>query len=452
MQRPRIGLRKVPWLILLFGLSMSVQVISAFVFQTPVSPRAVMVSVHNRNKTPKGKNEPRQYFPCVTPQPISSSITTNTRVYSKSEDTIGIDDFSTNNATTKEDIITLSLHLISCVIFASVLTMYEGYDCSYLKPESATIRNYPSSTSSKNMMGFNYGGSGIVELMTKSTRGMGRGIQDRQEGWYEDTYYTSRDYAKRSDIQSSSNSDPARNLKSYNEVMLEHRTKRIPSWKNNLNIANNDDTTKNYVMTRSEFDQAIEVIIQSLETIQILKSNAHNYEWEDMLTTLRGPTLTSNLQTACSTLQRARAFLSLEAREEIGFDWGSCAWRHCGAQADAQEALAQLYNSVGLFEPYECLFALDIVERSLRDVLMVIPADLKPITETGTSAIIDRVGEYQVYKVYPPEINSDGELWVGEGDDEYDAIDKDYLDALSALSAELGSFDDDNEDAGDDGS
>lgn len=430
----------MPWLIILFGLAMSEQVISAFVFQTPVHPRAT-VSTH--------KNEPRRNFPRVTPQSIFSPITTSTRVYSKSKDTMGIDDFSAKNATTKDDIITLSLHLISCVIFASVLTMYEGYDCSYLKPESATIRNYPSSTSSKNMLGINYGGSGIVELMTKSTRGMGRGIQDRQEGWYEDTYYTSRDYAKRNDIQSSSNIDPARNLKSYNEVMLEHRTKRIPSWKNNLNISNNDDSTKNYVMTRSEFDQAIEAIIQSLETIEILKSNAQNYEWEDMLTTLRGPTLTSNLQTACSTLQRARTFLSLEAREEIGFDWGSCAWRHCGAQADAQEALAQLYNSVGLFEPYECLFALDIVERSLRDVLMVIPADLKPVTETGTSAIIGRVGEYQVYKVYPPEIDSQGELWVGE-DDEYDAIDKDYLDALSALSAELGSFDDDNEDAGDD--
>lgn len=49
----------------------------------------------------------------------------------------------------------------------------------------------------------------------------------------------------------------------------------------------------------------------------------------------------------------------------------SCAWRHCGAQADAQESLAELYNLLGVLEPFECLFCLDIVERSLHDILAV---------------------------------------------------------------------------------
>ncbi len=40
----------------------------------------------------------------------------------------------------------------------------------------------------------------------------------------------------------------------------------------------------------------------------------------------------------------------------IGFDWGSCAWRHCGAKADAQEAIAELYSYVGMLEPFECRF------------------------------------------------------------------------------------------------
>jgi len=40
----------------------------------------------------------------------------------------------------------------------------------------------------------------------------------------------------------------------------------------------------------------------------------------------------------------------------IGFDWGSCAWRHCGARADAQEAVAELYSNVGMLEPFECRF------------------------------------------------------------------------------------------------
>lgn len=49
----------------------------------------------------------------------------------------------------------------------------------------------------------------------------------------------------------------------------------------------------------------------------------------------------------------------------------SCAWRHCGALADAQEALDELDSLVGVFEPFECLFCLDVVERSFRDILAV---------------------------------------------------------------------------------
>jgi hypothetical protein len=49
----------------------------------------------------------------------------------------------------------------------------------------------------------------------------------------------------------------------------------------------------------------------------------------------------------------------------------SCAWRHCGALADAQEALDQLDHAIGMLEPFECLYCLDVVERSLRDILAV---------------------------------------------------------------------------------
>jgi hypothetical protein len=49
----------------------------------------------------------------------------------------------------------------------------------------------------------------------------------------------------------------------------------------------------------------------------------------------------------------------------------SCAWRHCGALADAQEALGELDSLIGVLEPFECLFGLDIVERSFRDILAV---------------------------------------------------------------------------------
>ena len=59
----------------------------------------------------------------------------------------------------------------------------------------------------------------------------------------------------------------------------------------------------------------------------------------------------------------------------VGFDWGSCAWRHCGALADAEEAIDEVEYLMGVLEPYEAIFCLDIVERSLRDILVAVPWD-----------------------------------------------------------------------------
>ena len=75
-----------------------------------------------------------------------------------------------------------------------------------------------------------------------------------------------------------------------------------------------------------------------------------------------------------------------------------------------------MYNSIGLFEPFECLFTIDIVERSLRDIITVVPNDLKP----DSTSIIERIGEYVPY-----------EPRNGGVDGEDETIDQDYLDALA---------------------
>jgi hypothetical protein len=49
------------------------------------------------------------------------------------------------------------------------------------------------------------------------------------------------------------------------------------------------------------------------------------------------------------------------------------AWRHCGALADAQEAVDELDYLLGVLQPYEALFCLDVVERSVRDMLTTVP-------------------------------------------------------------------------------
>ena len=64
---------------------------------------------------------------------------------------------------------------------------------------------------------------------------------------------------------------------------------------------------------------------------------------------------TSTSSSSSNTVDSSSSYMK-EIPEIIGFDWGSCAWRHCGAKADAQEAIAELYNSVGMLEPYECRF------------------------------------------------------------------------------------------------
>jgi hypothetical protein len=163
-------------------------------------------------------------------------------------------------------------------------------------------------------------------------------------------------------------------ISSYNTVLQHHRDYRVKMW--HSNIAEKDGS------------QAVSSLIAALDAIQVLKTMAQDYQWEEMQDLIRKPVLTTNLEEACSVLRKSAT--TSEARDEIGFDWGryvemlswchveacyssyiSCSWRHCGAQADAQEALAELYNLIGVLEPFECQFCLDIVERSIRAILAV---------------------------------------------------------------------------------
>jgi len=311
-----------------------------------------------------------------------------------------------------KDVATLAAHFTFCTTVALAVTLYEGYDCSYLKPQSSTIRNYPAylQTSALNIPAeisvdaYDHNNPSMIQLMNRATRGMGRGAIDRSDGWYQDTYLTSRDSTM---VQQDTYTE--RNVPSYNEIMLQHRTKTVPLWKERETI------------TSQNVADAVESIVRALEIVQQLKIDSVDYEWDQMLLTLRDPALTTDLQYGCSTLQRATDYLSMDVRREVGFDWGSCAWRHCGAQADAQESLAELYNSIGLFEPFECQFVLDIVERSLRDMLAVMPPKFMP---PGWSV---RVGEYVPYEA--TNVNGGGDV----DEDGLDSSEREFLNALAAV-------------------
>lgn len=154
------------------------------------------------------------------------------------------------------------------------------------------------------------------------------------------------------------------NLPSYNEVMLTHRMDRIPLW-------NTKEKDTVVATTRKDVVNSVRAVQLALLRIRDCEELAQNYEWDQLLTSLNDKILRNDLQKACYILKGADEFLSREARDEIGFDWGSCAWRHCGALSDAQEAIDALEHQVGMLEPFECIYCLDVVERSLRDMLAV---------------------------------------------------------------------------------
>jgi len=142
---------------------------------------------------------------------------------------------------------------------------------------------------------------------------------------------------------------------SYNEIMLQHRQQRVPRWKYSD-------------MPRS---QAAHLLLDCLARVQTLQDEAGDYQWTTVSKALRSPPL-SQLEPAASAL---RTLVDTKEEQVVGFDWGSCAWRHCGALADAQEALDELEHLMGVLEPYEAVFCLDVVERSIRDILASINWD-----------------------------------------------------------------------------
>eukprot|EP00565_Helicotheca_tamesis_P008684 CAMPEP_0185732172 /NCGR_PEP_ID=MMETSP1171-20130828/15241_1 /TAXON_ID=374046 /ORGANISM="Helicotheca tamensis, Strain CCMP826" /LENGTH=472 /DNA_ID=CAMNT_0028401593 /DNA_START=55 /DNA_END=1469 /DNA_ORIENTATION=- len=325
---------------------------------------------------------------------------------------------TTTTSTTRRDMLTISTHLFTCFTTSLALSSYEDYECANLKSGRSTLRPQTSSSSSSSI----------------ATKGLGRGKVDRINGLFDDEaylYYKSTTSPSSVDDNGSDGSPPVitnmREIQSYNEIMEYHRNQRVKRW-----TPFTSSTTTPTTITEEQVKQATHQIYISLNTILQLKEMAINYEWDEMTFVLRQPVLNLDLECACEVLRGAKGLVGEEGRLEIGFDWGSCAWRHCGAQADAQEAIAELYNYVGLYEPYECLFVLDIIERSLRDIIMVVP--VKYQKEEDWRGLRDYV-QYQ-----PVNPRDDG--YRGDGIDSVDtsSIDEDYLEALTGLKSDLSSL------------
>ena len=323
-----------------------------------------------------------------------------------------------------QDIIPISIFTSLCIVGAILISTYEDYDVTHTRPNPSTLRR--SSTNSNS----------LVNFWGASTKGMGWGSSDREDT-FEDWYGSSA-----ATLQWKS---------SYNEIMLQHRSERVPRWERTSSIANKNNAAT--LATKEELQQAVNQLYKSLDELDELKLMADDYNWDgikeylgpkserilptaleysmDVLKTLpsyyaQQQHINSNSVEYASGGATAGKYTTIptmasEAPEIIGFDWGSCAWRHCGAKADAQEATAELYSSVGMLEPFECRFIIDIAERSIRDVLAIIPDDIKPTNQKG---VIIQPKTYVEY------------ISKGGGDSEVLGIDEEYMQALSVIKAE----------------
>jgi hypothetical protein len=204
-------------------------------------------------------------------------------------------------------------------------------------------------------------------------------------------------------------------IRSYNEVLEEHRLERVTRWQQNP-----QPTTSKVEASVADLQH---VLLQVLQ----LQTLVADYQWEQVHSTITS--ITPKLEPAATVIRRylTAQLASKEhppmkgfniAYEEVGFDWGSCAWRHCGALADAQEALDELDYLLGVLEPPECLFCLNVVERSIREILAVVPAEFQ------ATAGLPAYKPYQSLHV-PDE--------TGEFGEETDILDIEYLKMLQEL-------------------
>jgi hypothetical protein len=172
---------------------------------------------------------------------------------------------------------------------------------------------------------------------------------------------------------------------SYNEVMEQHRKDTVYLWKQLYR----DRMT----VSAQERRGAIHDVLLALESLDELKRLATDYRWDDLRDTVRSSMWQSDLNHAAALIGQIKhentiAQSTVQGKDDeftarfplsptVGFDWGSCAWRHaCGAWADWQESIDQIDALLGVLEPQEVLFCLDIVERSVREVLAAIPPTL----------------------------------------------------------------------------
>jgi hypothetical protein len=240
------------------------------------------------------------------------------------------------------DLLPVSMFTMCCVAGALLISTYEAYDVAHVRPNPSTLRR-PTTTT-----GLNY--------LRAATKGMGWGESDRMFG---EELLNTFDFEE----WYGSSAATLQWKPSYNEIMLQHRLERVPRWVNKERFGSKSNIMDTF--NEEGLQHAVLNLYQSLDELNELKLMADNYQWDEIKDLLHPNNGKSKIRNALENSMDVLKFYLVSKRQEqdnpstiIGFDWGSCAWRHCGAKADGQEALAELYSSVGMLEPFECRFVL----------------------------------------------------------------------------------------------
>ena len=126
---------------------------------------------------------------------------------------------------------------------------------------------------------------------------------------------------------------------------------------------------------------AFAVILRARNAIDVAEAAARERRWAEVDAAL--PAALIREMESAATVLATSAVLDREARAAIGWQWGACGWRQCGAQADAAQALCKLRANMGMIVPLEGLFYLDVAKRAVDEIVAVgaaagLGADLPP--------------------------------------------------------------------------
>eukprot|EP00316_Scyphosphaera_apsteinii_P002152 CAMPEP_0119338140 /NCGR_PEP_ID=MMETSP1333-20130426/95430_1 /TAXON_ID=418940 /ORGANISM="Scyphosphaera apsteinii, Strain RCC1455" /LENGTH=288 /DNA_ID=CAMNT_0007349349 /DNA_START=245 /DNA_END=1111 /DNA_ORIENTATION=+ len=157
--------------------------------------------------------------------------------------------------------------------------------------------------------------------------------------------------------------------------------------------------------TVEETRRAFRDVVSVRDAIDSARQLASARRWDELNELLPASTV-PQLEHAATVLASSH-YLQADERTAIGWQWGACGNKQCGAQADAGQALCKLRASLGMVVPLEALFYLDIALRATDEIVAVgVCAGMLPRSTLGAR---DYLPTETLELILPPEDLASGD-------------------------------------------